>query len=350
MYPIPWRSPVLRLTALASATAAAAPAWAQEAMCQISLGYGPLVTSPPPAPSPVPGMGMVAIGLLTATVGVVAWHKSRAAGRNGRQFLSAALLASAGLLLAHGSDSLAQAARAYELSDPKGGTLAYNDIPAADPAPLITVTNTSGVRLRITSNDNAAETGSCTVDAELAPNGTCTTQAVCPPPPVAPPPPAAEPPPPPPPPPQSITVTSDPEVACDTSQALYTVEWQSSDGLSGSSYSVYGPVISKQPVFDPDSPPPDVGIAYPERLRLTLDANGRAQNLAEATAYTATVTATAPEGRGFGDPPQPTTDWRFSFAGDSENSGGGGGGGGGGGSGGGGENGACYSTTRYESL
>lgn len=194
---------VLRLTALAGAAAADAPAWAQS-MCQISLGYAPVVTSSPPGPTAVPGLGMTSIGLLVATMGVAVWRKNRIAGRNGRQFLSVALLASAGLLLTQGADGLVQSVRAagpYELSNPMGGTLAFNDIPASTPAPTITVTNTSGVALRITQNANGNETGTCIPGMALAPNGSCTTQAVCPmPPPPSPGPPAHPPSPPSPPP------------------------------------------------------------------------------------------------------------------------------------------------------
>lgn len=317
----PGRKSALHLLAFANVVTLAPPAWAQEAMCQVALGYSPAATSAM-TPSPVPGLGMMGIGILAMAVGVVTWRRSRTSSRQGQRLLLAALLASGTVLVGQGTGSLVQSARAagpYELSDPYGGSLTLNDIPIADPAPLITVTNTSGVRLRISSNSNSMESGTCTEGSELAPGAACTTQAICPPPQ-----------------PIRIQVTGDPEVACDTTTALYTVEWQSSDGSEGSAYSVYAPIISRQPIFDPDSPAPQVDLSYSERPHLTLDANGYAQNLTAATAYSAMVIATAPEGRGFGDSAEPTTSWSFSFEGDSQDISA--------------ASGLCYSSSRYGSL
>lgn len=180
-----------------------------------------------------------------------------------------------------------------ELTNPEGGLLSHSDIANANPAPLITITNTSGVPLRITSNGNASDTGSCTVGSELAPNGTCSTQASCPEP-------------------QPMTVTNAPTVECDFSNELYSVQWNSPDGYSSRSYSVYGPAITTQPTFDPDSPAAAISLTYAERPRLSLDPNtGEPENLEAATGYTATVTATAPEGYAFGSPPQSSTSWQF---------------------------------------
>ena len=83
-------------------------------------------------------------------------------------------------LSALGGGSLVEAVRAagpYEFSNAAGGTVADSGVAYADPAPVLTVTNTSGVRIRITANGNATETGTCALNQELAPGASCTTQA-----------------------------------------------------------------------------------------------------------------------------------------------------------------------------
>lgn len=167
-----------RILTFAGMAGCALPALADTAAyCRISLDYAPALAATA-APTAVPGLTLFSVGILAATLGIFAWHKRPAAGK----VLAVALWASAGLLTAQGGDGLMQAVRAagpYEFTSTTGGTLADASMPYADPSPLVTVTNTSGVRVKITGNTNTAEAGSCTVGAEIAPGGSCTTQSIC---------------------------------------------------------------------------------------------------------------------------------------------------------------------------
>lgn len=144
--------------------------------CQVSLGY---VAAALPA-APVPGLTSVSMAVLAALLGGLAWHSQRT--RRGAKAWAVALWASAGMLGVQGGDGLVQAVRAagpYEFTNPAGGTVTDATIPYAIPTPLLTVTNTSGVPVTITSNTNPAETGTCTVGATIASGSSCTTAAVC---------------------------------------------------------------------------------------------------------------------------------------------------------------------------
>lgn len=105
-----------------------------------------------------------------------------------------------------------------------------------------------------------------------------------------------------------MTVTTAPDVDCDWNTLLYSV---SANDFYNTQYYVYGPMITVQPTFDPSSPAATVGMTYPERPRLTLDANGQPENLEAATGYAATVTATAPDGYTFVEPTESTRNWSF---------------------------------------
>lgn len=175
------RSPIVRQIApgrVAGSTLAvlgtalvSAPAWAA---CEFSLGYSP-------ASSPVPGLTVASVAVLGATLGALAWSKrSRMAGA-GRKFLLLAAWSSTGLLAVQTGDGLVQAVNAappYAFSNPAGGTVADSNLP--DSTTSVSVSNTSGVPVRIVSNSNANAPGSCQPGAVIAPNGSCTTNALCP--------------------------------------------------------------------------------------------------------------------------------------------------------------------------
>lgn len=147
-----------------------APAWAA---CEFSLGYSP-------ASSPVPGLTVASVAVLGATLGALAWaRRSRMAGA-GRKFLLLAAWSSAGLLAAQMGDGLVQAVNAappYAFSNPAGGTVADSNLPSGTTS--VSVSNTSGVPVRIVSNSNANAQGSCQPGAVVAPGGSCTTNTVC---------------------------------------------------------------------------------------------------------------------------------------------------------------------------
>lgn len=278
------------MTALAQATQGA---------CQISVGYGP-ATIPPAAPSAVPGLTLFSVGILAAALGVLAWHKRP---RGGHKAWAVALWASASLLGMQGGDGLIQAVRAagpYEFSNSSGGIVADSSIPYANPAPLITITNTSGVNVKITSNANAAETGSCTTGANIAPGGSCTTSAVC----------SA-------PQPQLLTVVADPTITCDYSlPALDSASWHNPDGSDGGVY-IIPPLLGSAPVFSPSGVVPAPTFSYTRGPALILDpATGQPTNYAEASAGTATITSVAPAGYAFDTnvPPSTTKTWNLPYS------------------------------------
>lgn len=256
----------------------ALPALAQSTFgaCQISLAYSPVATVPlPSAVSAVPGLGLLGVGALAAVLGVMAWRKQ---GKNGHRALSIALLAGAAFLAMHGSDSLIQSVRAaspYEFNNANGGTVTDTNIAFAKPSPTITVTNTTSGRIKISSNANAAETGTCTPGAEIAPGGSCTTQSVCP---VI----------------QILTVTAKPTAVCSRDPIWsYTA-----DGVGNS---VYAAAQGTPPTFDPANA--DVNVSMTQAAYLILPANPTEmpsnEDLGKAASGIATFTLTAPPGYGF---------------------------------------------------
>ena len=153
---------------------ASAPAWAA---CQISLGYSP-------ASSPVPSLTVASVAVLATALGALAWSRRSGMGSAGRKLLLLAVCGSAGLLAVQTGDGLIQTVRAagpYEFNNPVGGTVSDNAMP--DGTTSVTVSNTSGVPVRIVSNSNANAPGSCQPGSVVAPGGSCTTNAVCTPPP-----------------------------------------------------------------------------------------------------------------------------------------------------------------------
>lgn len=169
---------LIRTSALLASAGIAMPALAQSVIrCKISLDYSAVATAAA-TPTAVPGMTLFSVGILAAVLGVLAWHKRPGAGK----VLAAALWASAGLLTAQGSDGLVQSVRAaspYYFSATSGGTVSDTFQSPIYEAPAVTVTNTSGVRIKITGNTNKDESGSCTVGTEIAPNGSCTAAPAC---------------------------------------------------------------------------------------------------------------------------------------------------------------------------
>ena len=172
-----------RVGAVFSVAASGWSVWAQTsaAACQISLGYSPVATIPPPVITSVPSLTMVGVGILAMLVGVSAWKYG---GKNARRkVLSALLVTGASISIFTGGDALITAVKAagpYEFDNAAGGSVIDTNIIFSSPSPLITVTNTSGSPIKITTNGNTTESGTCTVGAELAAGGSCTTQAICP--------------------------------------------------------------------------------------------------------------------------------------------------------------------------
>ncbi|WP_422842505.1 midcut-by-XrtH protein [Acidovorax sp. M2(2025)] len=297
-----------RVLVFAAAASGSMAALAQSApgTCQVSLGY---VAATLPGAAPVPGLTSFSMAVLAALLGGLAWHSQRT--RRGAKTWAVALWASAGLLGMQGGDGLVQAVRAagpYEFNNPAGGTVADAAIPYASPAPLLTVTNTSGVSIRIASNANAAETGSCAVGATLAPGSSCTTAAVC----AAPPPPA--PPPPAPPPLQLLSVLTEPTAACDMTQPLYVKTWTL--GLNSATYTIYPPRLATAPTFSPSDASVTTSIAYTQGPELIANpATGGAINLDQAAAGVLTVTALAPSGYAFdaNTPPSTVKTWNLPY-------------------------------------
>ncbi|MFE1572863.1 midcut-by-XrtH protein [Comamonas odontotermitis] len=299
----PKRSAALTLS-LAGTLVSPISAFAQatNGYCQISLGYSGVVAVAPP--SAVPGLTLFSVGILAAALGVLAWHYRHSTGK----ILALGLWASASLLTAQGGEGMVQAARAaapYEFSNPSGGMVTDSAIAYTNPAPLITVTNTSGARIKVTSNANAGETGSCSVGTEVAPNGSCTTVSQC----TAP---SA----------QLLTVSADPTVACDFDPAhlLYTV--QSHDDPQNPSYyidySIYSPMLTSVPVLTPSNPSVITTFTYTPGPKPTVDPiTGSVTNLLEIGSGTAMVTMQAPIGYTFdsNDPLANTKTWNIPYQG-----------------------------------
>ena len=134
-----------------------------------------------------------------------------------------------------GADSVVSSVRAaapYEFSNPSGGTVTDNAITFASPSPLVTVTNTSGVRIRIATNGNPSDTGTCAVGSQLALGASCTTQAVCPVP----------------------VVAEAPTTVCPNLPGTAISEFSnylSSPDSSSGRWFIYAPTIQTEPTFNP---------------------------------------------------------------------------------------------------
>ena len=246
--------------------------------CAVALSYAPL-----PSSAAVPTLNIIGLGVLGAAVGVIGWRRTR---HKGVKALSVVAMASAVALAMHGGEGVIREVRAagpYALVQALGGVLSDTFV-YATPTPIQTVTNTSGVPLRITANDNVDETGSCTVGTILAPGQSCTTAPVCTPPVL-----------------QPLAVSTPPTWACGPEQYA---------SYMGPGYTliVNRPAI-QPPSFSPALPPVNWSVT-PDPL--VPDSVTPDPGLANATAlatFNATVTATAPSGYGFGPALQPTMTW-----------------------------------------
>lgn len=294
-----------RTFTLAGVAGYALPALAQTAgSCQISIGYGAAAVAGS-TPTAVPGLTLLSVGILAASLGVLAWHKRPGASK----MLALALWTSAGVLGMEGGNGVIQAVRAagpYEFSNPSGGSVVDNAIAYSSPAPLITITNTSGVAVKITSNANISESGSCTVGSQIAPGAACTTSAVCSGPP-----------------PQLLSVVTEPTVDCDFSQPpLYT---QTSSSANGNlTFAIYPPMLTSNPVFNPGSVSVPSNFSYTPGPQLIIDqSTGQPTNANQASAGIATVTSQAPTGYAFdnSNPPATTRTWNLAYGGCIRNTG-----------------------------
>ena len=267
-----------------------AMAQASASLCNMSLAYAPVLAQVPAAALPVPTLTVLSLGILSAAVGVVAWSKASSAKK---KMLSVAVMGAALGLSALGGNGLVQEVRAagvYAFSNAQGGVVADAEIAYADPAPVFTISNTTGVKLKIVSNANAQEAGTCVADAELAPGASCTATAVCPTPPVVAP--ALV----------ELTVLQEPTVGCDgTKPRLPSI----------SNVSLPNGIIFSAAAFTPiPGDPPELDAAV-TLAAPTFNYVPNAMNWGSASATepydsvnvrsgTATVTYAAPQGYGFG--------------------------------------------------
>jgi hypothetical protein len=236
---------------------------------------------------------MAGLGVLAAIVGIAMWRKDKAS--NAVRMLSVALLAGAiGLGLMGGNSVIA--AGPYQFTNPTGGLVADATIPYQNPAPLITISNTSGYSIGITSNGNASETGSCTVGAQIVAGASCTTQA------------------------HScrlgrIDVTTAPVVGCPPSfpNLDYQIAAYRSDldPFQDGVYSrVYRPVVTTLPVYSLPSVPVPAPIVTHTLINTTPVYTGTSlSNFNDLYLVNYEVTVTAPLGYGFGASLAPTMTW-----------------------------------------
>ena len=266
--------------------APAVMAQASPSLCNMSLAYAPVLAQVPAAALPVPTLTVLSLGILSAAVGVVAWSKASSAKK---KMLSVAVMGAALGLSALGGNGLVQEVRAagvYAFSNAQGGMVADAEIAYADPAPIFIISNTTGVKLKIVSNANAQEAGTCVADAELAPGASCTATAVCLTPPVV----------------VELTVLQEPTVGCDgTKPRLPSI----------SNVSLPNGIIFSAAAFTPiPGDPPELDAAV-TLAAPTFNYVPNAMNWGSASATepydsvnvrsgTATVTYAAPQGYGFG--------------------------------------------------
>lgn len=288
----------LRAAGVRTAGAAAAlaawgsSAWAQAAnTCEVSLTYAAAVAPPFSTATAVPGLGMLGVAVLGAVVAVMAWRQRHQGGLH--RMMAVVGVAAAVSLSAMGGGSLVNAVRAappLAFSSATGGivsaTAAYSN-----PAPVETVFNTSGARIRITANGNAAETGTCAVNSIVEPGASCTTQAsACTPPIVI----------------QTLTA---PVLTCDYVTQPPRATYFGNDG----SQSVFEPLLTAEPTFD------EAGVTIGSSYVLNTttpayDGAGNLANRAELILGTSTVTATAPAGYVFAPDNMSTMTWTQEFS------------------------------------
>lgn len=292
------RIPLSRITAAAALAAWGSSAWAQTAgTCQISLSYAAAVAPPVGSATAVPGLGMLAVGALGALVAGMAWRHRHQGGT--QRMMAVVGMAAAVSLTALGGGSLVNAVRAagpYEFSNAAGGTVADNTVVYVDPAPVLTVTNTSGARIRITANGNEAETGTCVANSEVEPGASCTTQAfACTPP-------AVEP--------LVITSTAAPVLGCntDTTESIATYDLNSNSTFLGQLF-VLQPLIVTEPTFNVPGATSLISDYTRDATVATYDAGNNLNNAEALRTGDVTVTSTAPAGYVFAPDNSPTLSW-----------------------------------------
>ncbi len=267
--------------------------------CSLSLSYAPVLAQIPAGASPVPTLTVLSLGILSAAVGVVAWSKSSSSGK---KLLSVAMLGAALGLSGYGGKGLVQevnAAGGYTFSNAQGGVVADPAIAYASPAPVLTINNTTGVTVKIVSNVNSAETGTCVVGAEIAAGASCTAAAVCVAPPLV-----------------MLTEETAPTVGCDmTTERIPLFDYTYPNSLRFTGYA-YTPVIGDPPVFQPNVPISSVIFSYKPTAatwahQIPNDFN--TLNWLDVMAGEATVTANAPAGYGFGPELAPSKTWSIPY-------------------------------------
>ncbi|QIL79402.1 midcut-by-XrtH protein [Diaphorobacter sp. HDW4A] len=262
--------------------------------CDISLSYMPAGGTP----MAVPTLGTFAVGVLAALIAVLAW-RSRHHGDKHRMMAVAAMAAAVSLFSMGGSSWIesVRAAGPYEFVNPAGGMLADGGVAYSDPAPLLTVTNTSGKRMRITANGNPAETGTCIVNQELASGASCTTQAYSCTPPVQP---------------VAISNTSAPAIGCTAEPVLATYTNRLNTPIYGEFY-VHAPLLTTEPDFD--EPGVTTSISYTRNATdAAYDDSDFLTNGEALKSGVATVTSTAPEGYVFAPGNTSTMTWTFPYS------------------------------------
>lgn len=274
--------------ALSSGFIYSASAWAQSAAaCQISVDYLP-VAAPAPVPS-LTGSGLLVLG---GAFAVLAWRHRRKTGVN--RLMAVGLMSGAALFAAMGGDSLVSAVKAaapYEFSNPSGGSVIDTSIPFASPPPVINITNTSGRRIKITSNGNLADTGTCTAGSELAVGASCTTQAVCP---------------------ITMIAQAPPTLTCDMDNRIgYYAKDNSMPVSSDNNWSVFAPKIDTPPAFNPAAPGISTAITFVQATNVPIYVGGYLSNAPELTSVGATITSTSPPGYIFGDTQTNTMSWEI---------------------------------------
>ena len=263
-----------------AASAFAASVWAQS--CEISVGYASAAS----VVSPVPGLSLTGMGLLAAGIGIAIWRKGRNTNLN--RALSIGVISGAVALSTIGGESLVRAAGPYEFINPSGGIVADAAVPYASPASMISISNTSGQRIRITSNGNSSDPGTCLAGSQLAAGDSCTTQAF-----------ACKL--------QKIEVVSEPAVSCDINTQIAAYQ-TNDDDISQGFLRIYAPVISTQPTFSIPSVPTEITYSVVHTTPI-YSASHFLMNNNQLTMVNYTITATAPVGYGFDDALTPTKTW-----------------------------------------
>jgi hypothetical protein len=289
-----WR---LRAAGVRTAGAAAAlaawgsSAWAQAAnTCEVSLTYAAVVAPPVSAATPVPGLGMLGVGALGAVVAVMAWRQRHQGGLH--RMMAVVGVAAAVSLSAMGGGSLVNAVRAaapLEFSSATGGSVATT-LTYADPAPVETVLNTSGARIRITANGNAAETGTCAVNSIVEPGASCTTQASACTPPIL------------------IEVQSEPIFDCTKAPEPFIGLYNNNEaGPFQGTLMAYAPLVLVEPSFSVNDVATE--FAYVRNETAARYVGGNLDNAQALRSGVASVTATAPAGYVFGPDNTSTKTW-----------------------------------------